>query len=114
MTLMMMGSVGIAMLLLLGLGDLSAYLLARSAAQTAADSAALAAVAELIPEIGEDPEGKANEYARANGAELIECRCSMGSSVAEVVVAVPVRMNLERLSGVHDVRANAKAEVRPH
>lgn len=111
-TLVMLGSVALAAVLLLGLGDISAYLLARTKAQTAADSAALAAVAELIPEIGIDPQAKADEYASANGAQLIECRCAMGSSVAEVVVSVPVRMSLKGLSGVTDVRAEAKAEVR--
>ncbi|MGQ0680443.1 MAG: pilus assembly protein TadG-related protein [Actinomycetota bacterium] len=110
-TLVMLAGVGIVMVLLLGLGDLSAYLLARTTAQTAADSAALAAVAELIPEIGGDPEGKAKQYARLNGAQLVSCSCSMGSNAAEVVVAVPLKMSLERLSGIKQVRAASKAEI---
>jgi secretion/DNA translocation related TadE-like protein len=107
-SIVILGGAGLVMLLLVGLADLASFFLARTKAQTAADSAALAAVAELIPTIGEDPQGKAAQYAGANGAELLECSCSMGSTVAEVTVAVPIRLTLHRMQAVH---ARAKAEI---
>jgi len=109
--ILMLAGAGLVMVLLIGLADLASYFIARTRAQTAADSAALAAVAELIPSIGEDPEGKAEEYANANGAELLECSCSMGTSIAEVRVAVPVRLTLKGLAGKQSVEARAKAEI---
>ena len=109
--ILMLAGAGLVMILLIGLADLASFFIARTRAQTAADSAALAAVAELIPSIGEDPEGKAEEYASANGAKLLECSCSMGTSVAEVRVAVPVRLTLKRLGGMQSVEARAKAEI---
>lgn len=107
----MLAGAGLVMVLLVGLADLASFFIARTRAQTAADSAALAAVAELIPTIGEDPEGKAEEYANANGAELLECSCSIGTSIAEVRVAVPVRLALRSLGGMQSVEARAKAEI---
>lgn len=109
--ILMLAGAGLVMVLLVGLADLASFFIARTRAQTAADSAALAAVAELIPTIGEDPEGKAEEYANANGAELLECSCSIGTSIAEVRVAVPVRLALRSLGGMQSVEARAKAEI---
>ena len=106
--IVMLGGAALVMLLLVGLADLASFFLARTKAQTAADSAALAAVAELIPAIGEDPEGKAEEYATANGAKLVECACSTGETVAQVTVAVPVRLTLVPMEFV---QAKAKAEI---
>ena len=106
--IVILGGAGLVMILLLGLADLASFFLARTKAQTAADAAALAAVAELIPAIGEDPQGKADQYASANGAEVIECSCSIGSTIAEVTVAVPVRLTLHPMPVV---QARAKAEI---
>ena len=103
-----LGGAGLVMLLLVGLTDLASFFLARTKAQTAADAAALAAVAELIPSIGENANGKAEQYAAANGGDLVECSCSMGSSVAQVTVAVPVRLTLHSM---RTVTASAKAEL---
>ena len=75
--IVMLSGIAFLMVLLVGLTDLRLFI-ARTKAQTAADSAVLAAVAELIPVIGEDPEGNAEEYAEANGARLLECVCEMG------------------------------------
>jgi secretion/DNA translocation related TadE-like protein len=109
--IVMLAGAGMVMVLLIGLADLASYFIARTRAQTAADSAALAAVAELIPSIGEDPEAKAEEYANANGAKLLECSCSMGTLIAEVKVAVPVKLALRSLGGMRSVEARAKAEI---
>lgn len=109
--LIMVAGVGLVMVLLLGLGDLSAYFVARTRAQTAADAAVLAAVAELVPGIGVDPQAAAGRYASANGARLVQCRCPMGSSAAEVIVSVPVRLSLKPVSGITQVRAGARAEI---
>lgn len=99
------------MVFALGLTDLAVFVLARTRAQTAADSAALAAAAELIPGLGTEPEGKAREYAEANGAKLVSCHCSLGSGVAEVSVSVPVKMTMSGLSDIKQVRARSRAEV---
>ena len=107
-SILMLGGAALVMLLLIGLSDLASFFLARSKAQTAADAAALAAVAELIPTIGEDPQAKAEEYASANGAELVRCACSMASDVVEVTVVVPVHLTLRTVDAVH---ARAKAEI---
>lgn len=99
------------MVFALGLTDLALFFLARTRAQTAADSAALAAAAELIPGLGTEPEGKAKEFAEANGATLVSCDCALGSGVAEVSVSVPVKMTLSGLSDVKEVKARSRAEV---
>ncbi len=105
------GGVAMVMVFTLGLSDLAVFFLARTRAQTAADSAALAAAAELIPGLGTEPEAKAEAFATANGARLIACRCALGTPVAEVSVAVPVTMTLSVFSEVREVRALARAEV---
>lgn len=99
------------MILIAGLGDLAIFYIARAKAQTAADSAALAAASELVPGLGKDPSGQALQFAAANGARLLDCRCRFGSRVAEVRVAVEVRFMLARALGVKQVGARAKAEV---
>lgn len=106
-----LGGIAMVMVFALGLTDLAVYFLARTRAQTAADSASLAAAAELIPGLGGEPEAKAEEFAAANGARLLECRCELGSGVAEVSVAVPVRMTLTALSAVKEVQAQSRAEI---
>lgn len=107
----LVGGVAMVLVFALGLTDLAVFFLARTRAQTAADSAALAAAAELIPGLGTEPEGKAREFAEANGAKLVACECALGSSIADVSVSVPVRMTLAVLSDVKEVRARSRAEV---
>lgn len=103
--------VGLTMILLIGLGDLATFFLARTTAQTAADAAALAAAAELIPGIGAEPHTQAQRFASANGGRLVGCECSLSSGEVVVTVAVPVRFVLGRIGGETDVRARARAEV---
>lgn len=61
---------------------------ARARAQMAADSAALAAIAESAPYGAGDPEIVASEYARMNGALLLSCICPEGASAMQVEVSV--------------------------
>lgn len=60
----------------------------RARAQLAADSAALAAIAESAPYGGSDPHVAATEYARLNGARLVSCICPAGATAMQVEVAV--------------------------
>jgi hypothetical protein len=60
----------------------------RTRAQTAADAAALAAIAESGPYGGGDPNIAATEFARLNGARLISCTCPLGATAMQVEVAV--------------------------
>ncbi len=99
------------MVLLAGLGDLAAYLLARTRAQAAADAAALAAAAELIPGIGSEPHAQADRFAALNHGRLVLCECEQGAAEVTVTVAVPVRFVLKGLRGEDSVSAKARAEV---
>jgi hypothetical protein len=55
-------------------------------AQTAADAAALAAVAESAPGGTRDPAGTAETYAELNGARMVECLCELGDTAMQVSV----------------------------
>ena len=101
----------LVMVMLAGLGDLASFFIARARAQTAADAAALAAAAELIPGIGTDPVSQARQFASENGGRLVGCECRLGTSEVVVTVAVPVRFALRRIGAVNQVRARARAEV---
>jgi secretion/DNA translocation related TadE-like protein len=102
----------VAMILVLGLGaaDLARALVAASRAQSAADAAALAAAQELALPAGREPADAAAEYAALNGAELIECRCAVGTLEATVLVRLPVG-HLATLPGDRLVEAKARAVV---
>lgn len=109
-TPVVIGLVALILMLVLGLADLGTFFLARSKAQTAADSAALAAAAELIPGGGAgDPERQAARFAQANGARLLSCACRRGDRVALVRVALKVRFGL--LPRPEEVTARARADV---
>jgi hypothetical protein len=60
----------------------------RERARLAADAAALAAVAEAGPYGRNHQEGEARAYARANGAELVDCICDAGAEAVQVTVSV--------------------------
>lgn len=77
-----------AVLLAIFLGDLGDASSARMRAQTAADSAALAAVAEGTVYGNSDPRSVAQRYAESNGGELISCECDPSASEVSVVVRV--------------------------
>lgn len=57
-------------------------------AQSAADAAALAAIAEAAPYGRGIPLQVARRYAALNGAELIDCECDAGATSVEVTVAI--------------------------
>ena len=89
MTLLFAGAV-IFLSLLLGsfviqVGEASA---SAARAQTAADAAALAAVAESTPYGTGAPVNAAERMAELNGAELLECLCEVGATAAQVEVSV--------------------------
>ena len=73
----------------------------RARAQSAADAAALAAIAESGPYGGGDPEVVARDYARFNGALLVSCICPRGATAMQVEVTVG------------DVSARARAVIEP-
>lgn len=81
-------SCALAILLTSFASDVAAASTARAHAQTAADAAALAAVAESGPYGGADPVSVAHEFADANGAELVECLCDVGATAMRVTVEV--------------------------
>jgi Flp pilus assembly protein TadG len=72
--------------------DLLRALEAKAQAQTAADAAALAAAQEIALSSPKNPTDSAADYARLNGARLLECTCAAGGSEAIVRVEVPVRL----------------------
>jgi secretion/DNA translocation related TadE-like protein len=91
----------------LAVADLGSMLYARARAQQAADAAALAAVAQQAPVLGQgsDPVGAARETAERNGAEMLGCTCDVGTPDATVEVAVTPRLAF--LSGWYGRRARA-------
>ena len=97
------GCIGSCLALLLAslgarIGDVSH---ARMQAQTAADAAALAAVAESAPYGRGAHELQARRYAALNGASLVECLCTAGATAVQVEVAV------------EGVSARARAVIEP-
>lgn len=89
----------------IGLGRVGAAMIVQSRAENAADAAALAAADTLA--LGGDADAArfaARKWARANGAELVECDCR--GSDAEVEVEVPPIAGLSKPG-----RARARAEV---
>jgi secretion/DNA translocation related TadE-like protein len=95
----------------LAVADLGSMLFARARAQQAADAAALAAVVQQAPVLGQgdDPQGAARETAERNGAELIDCACDVGTPDATVEVAVTPKLAF--LSGWYGRRARARAHA---
>jgi hypothetical protein len=83
-------------------GQLASVASLRARAQTAADAAALAAMAESAPGGGGRPEVAASFYASRNDARLLDCRCPVGGRDAYV------RVSLEGLF------AEARAVFEPH
>ena len=97
------GSLSLLLAIVLGtiVVDVADTSAARARAQLAADSAALAAVAESGPYGGGSPEMAARDYARRNGARLVSCICPPGDTAMQVQVQVG------------DVTASARAVLEP-
>lgn len=109
-----LGLVVVVMLAVVTL-DGMAYLTAASRAQAAADAAALAAAAAADPiESGRGPPGRAAAaVARANGAELVACRCPSGAVTVAVEAAVPVQALVATRFGPRKVVAESEATLAP-
>lgn len=106
-----MGAGVVTLLLVWGLIDIATFFIVRARVQTAADAAALAAASELIPGIGRNPEAQARRFASANGAQLVQCSCTMGSRAAQVLVRAPVRYFLAFNGATTEVAARARAGI---
>ena len=109
MTAVMGGLAALGAVLTLSIGRLVEGAVARSRAETAADSAALAAASELAAGRGEGEAARiAGMAATANGARLLGCDCRGPGATVAVEVTLPLR---GPLSG--QVRAQARAELHP-
>ena len=96
-------------LLSLAVGRLGLTAVAVARAETAADSAALAAAADLAA--GRTPAAarrSAEVIAARNGARVVGCRCEGGQATVTVAVALPGGASLPR-----ETRVAARAEVDP-
>lgn len=115
-TVLVLGLVAVVVVLGLMLGTTGQYLAARSQIQAAADAAALAAAPLTFRPFGSTngPAVEAARLAAANGAQLIDCDCSIDRSFAVRVVEVEVAADVRLLVlGPRRVRAVAAAEFTP-
>ena len=110
-------AVGASLMTLFALAaaDLGSMIVTRSRAQAAADAAALAAVVQQAPILGqgEDPEGAARDTAERNGASLVSCECVVGTTEATVTVETMPRLSFVEGWFGRPVRATARAELDP-
>lgn len=90
----MLALLALAALMCLATADAANVLLARARGQTAADAAALAAVAAQLEPGDEKPEEAASRTAEANGAVLEECDCPAHGGRAAVTVSVATRVHM--------------------
>lgn len=91
-TVLVLAMLGALLLAGAGIGVLAQGQVAAIRAQTAADAAALAAAPETF--FGKDPTNQAREYARVNGATLVECDCRLDPTWQTRRVKVSVRVPL--------------------
>lgn len=106
-----LGVAVVAILVVAGIVDIGIFFIVRARAQTAADAAALAAAAELIPGSTSDPAAQARRFASANGARLVHCHCRRGLRAAEVEVAMTARFFMVYESARKDIPARARAGI---
>ncbi len=100
----------VMLVMVLAASDVASVLRARSAAQTAADAAALAAAQEMAFPSDGDPADAAAAYARKNAADLVSCQCDADSMEAVVTVRAGVG-SLLLLGGTRTVTSRARAVV---
>jgi len=115
-TVAVLGVAAVAIALTVGLAGIGQALAARAAATTAAEAAALAAAPVTFRPFGAEggPWEEAARYARANGAELVECRCPPDPGYRPRTAVVRVRAVTKVLGvGRLTVEATAAAEFRP-
>jgi secretion/DNA translocation related TadE-like protein len=97
----------------LGAADLGSMLVTRARAQQAADAAALAAVVQQAPVLGQgdDPEGAARDAAERNGAVLVSCTCAVGETDATAEVTMEPRLGWLQGWFGRTVHASARASL---
>ena len=107
--ILLCGVVALVVALTFGLGRLATGALAVARAQTAADSAALAAAGVLADgRTAGQAERTASLTADANGARLARCECGGPAVLVVVTVALPFARPFSGL-----VKAAARAELHP-
>jgi hypothetical protein len=92
------------------------FMIGYAAAEAAADAAALAAAPVTFRPFGATgtPVAEAHLFARANGAELVGCRCSVDESWEPRTVVVTVRRSFPvLLFGERSIEATSWAEFIP-
>ena len=107
----------VALLAVVGIGvtSVGGLLAAREQAFSAAEAAALAAaVATYPPAASENPARLARDYAAANGASLVTCRCTVdGTMKVRTVTVVAAVTSDVPLFGELAVKGAARAEFDP-
>jgi Flp pilus assembly protein TadG len=103
----------IAVLLFIpALADIGSYSRTRADAQNAADSAALAALQEIVT--GGDPDSAAAAYAADNGAGIVSIKVSDKSVIVTVEKDCGLQMAGRFGIAVRPVRASGKAELKDY
>lgn len=115
-TLPLLGIMMVAVVALILVSDLGFYVWAGTRASTAADAAALAAAPLTFRPFGSSasPRAEAARFSSANGANLVECLCTVDRSWRSrtVVVVTEIRIRLI-VFGSRGVRATGRAEFVP-
>jgi secretion/DNA translocation related TadE-like protein len=109
-TVLAAGAMILAAVLVLASVDVMRAVQGGARAQTAADSAALAAAQEIALPSGSTPSEMAAEYASRNGATLVACACAPGSTEAVVEVEFTVELIFVGLDRVVHAKARAVIE----
>ena len=112
----LLGVMGVALMLALGVGLVGSVLRGRTEANTAADAAALAAAPVTFLPFGAagSPTQEAARFAARNGARLISCSCPMDDSWEPRTVVVVVERSVSIAPfGTVEVRATSRAEFVP-
>lgn len=106
-------AVVVAVMALVVVVDVAAYLAAFQRAQTAADAAALAAVARSDPRARQpgNPRTGARRVAAANDADLVSCDCRPGTRLVTVEVAMPVHAVAVTRFAARTVVATARSRL---
>lgn len=110
------GITGLLAALALATGSLAVVYAAREKAFIAADAAALAAAVASFPPAGasNSPLSAARAAAAANGATLVECTCSVDTSLEVRASTVTTSLTVDvPVFGNVSVRARSRAEFDP-
>jgi hypothetical protein len=108
--------VGLAVVLATVLAGIGQVLGARVRAVTAADAAALAAVAVTFRPFGSDgdPAAEAARFAESHGAELVSCDCEVDPTYEPRIVEVHVAVEVDVVGlGPRRVTADSRAVMEP-